>query len=135
MSHSFISGGNIPPCRFVSQTAVTASNRVVTLSASGDLPIGISAKHTHLPPLLGLNDGYVAISGMSVGVHTTPDEEAWLELGGTVVPGDLIKPDTGGAGKGVVASSDANNYGARALSGGVSGQIVKVKLQFGQRAS
>lgn len=133
MSSSFLAGGNIPPSRFVSLS--TTLDRTLVLSASGDLPVGISQLGTHLVPALGIDDGYAAVAGENVRVYTQDDEEAWLELSGTVAPGDLIKPDLSGNGTGIKSSADGDNYGARAYTNGVSGQIVKVKPLTGQRGA
>ena len=129
MSSSFICGGNVNPSRFVTQSATL--DRTVTLSASGDKPIGISQLQTHLIPLLTLDDGYAAIAGENLHVYTKDDEEAWLELGvGGCAAGDFLKPDAANTGKGIVAATGAF-YGARALTAGTNGQIIKVQPAFG----
>lgn len=129
MSSSFVAGGNIPPSRFVSQSSTL--NRTVTVSASGDKPIGISQIGTHLTPLLTLDDGYAAVAGENLQIYTKDDEEAWLELGvGGCAPGDFLKPDAAGTGKGIAATTGAF-YGARALVNGIEGQVVKVQPAFG----
>lgn len=52
-----------------------------------------------------------------------------LKLGGTVSAGQYIKADTNGAG--VAATSDHDIYLAKALSDGVSGDLIAVVLCFG----
>ncbi len=128
MGLSLVAGGNINPSRFVTQS--TTSDRVCTLSASGDKPIGISNPGSHLTPLLSFDDGFAAIAGEDLFVYDKDDSEAWLELGGTVTAGDFLKPDGSNTGKGITATT-GNFYGARALVSGVNGQVVKVQPAFG----
>lgn len=137
MPFSFIAGGNIPPCRFVTPT--TAKNTVL-VSSSGDVCIGISGKGSHnVPGTIGgvaVDDGYVAIAGMSVPVYVQEDsgrgQDIWLELDGTVANGDFLKPGTGNDGKGITAGA-TTFYGARALEPGTAGQIIKVQVITGYR--
>jgi hypothetical protein len=56
----------------------------------------------------------------------------YLELGGTVAFGDTLTSDS--SGKGITTVTDANFYGARALSSGVAGQLIKVQVITGMRA-
>lgn len=132
MSGSYVAGGNIAPSRFVSQS--TSLNRTVTASQSADnTVIGISGLYTHLPPLLGLDDGFCAVAGMNVQVFGPDDELAFLEISAAVSAGDFLKPDTGNAGKAITASAADDFYGAKALDAGAAGAIIKVKPMLGFR--
>lgn len=55
---------------------------------------------------------------------------AKLLLAGTVAAGNFIKSNAAGAG--VVASTDKDEYGARAEEAGVSGDIIAVEVMQGQ---
>lgn len=128
MSSSFVAGGNIGIAVFVTLSATL--DRTITQSASGDKPIGIAQTGTHLIPALGIDDGFSAIAGENVHVATKDDDEAFLQLGGTVASNDFLKPDGSGNGTGITATT-GNFYGARALTAGTSGQLIKVQPAFG----
>lgn len=138
MAQGFIAGGNISPSRFVKAT--TPNRTVVQCSGATDLIIGISGIGTHnLPGTIGgvaIDDGYHAISGLPCEVFLPEDSARGqiilLELGGTVAWGDTLTSD--GSGKGITTVTDANWYGARALSSGVSGQLIKVQVITGMRS-
>lgn len=123
-------GGNIKPRRFVKQST-TAPNTVLQAGA-GEKIFGISPTSTRNAPYSTLDDGYTAINGEAMRVFG-PTEIAPLALGGTVTAGDKLKSDSDGAG--VAATADAEHYGAVALQSGVSGDIVEVRVEIGQRAS
>lgn len=116
-----IAGGNIAPCRFV----VLGTGNTVTQSGANGLVWGISDKATRNAPLSGLDDGYAAVSGDMLNVIGPGDDEALLELGGTVSIGQRIKSDADG--KGVAATANLDCVGAICLQAGVSGDFVKVK--------
>ena len=131
---SFIAGGNITPGAFVTQS--TSTDRTVSASASGDKPIGVAWYSTHLTPLLGLNDGYVAVAGEQVRVQILDGEEGWIQVGtSAVAAGDFLKPDASGTGTAITASSDGDYYGARALTAGAVGQLIKCVLSPGFRGA
>lgn len=140
MPQSFVFGGNVAPCRFVTQTT---PNRTVIVASSGNPVIGITAKHTHnVPGTIGgvaVDDGFAGISGMPASVYVQGDSEdghdIWLELDGTVAFGDFLKPGTNNDGKGITASSDGDQYGARAMAAGVAGQMIKVQVMIGYRGA
>lgn len=140
MPQSLMAGGNIPPARFVT---ATTPNRTVIVSLSAAIPFGISKLATHnVPGTIGgvaIDDGFLAIAGMPVGVFVQGDSEdghdIWLELDGTVAYGDFLKPGSNNDGKGITASADGDWYGARALAPGVAGQIIKVQVMIGCRGA
>ena len=132
MSHSFVAGGNITPAAFVTQSAT--QERVVTTSVLADKPIGIAQGGTHFTPLLTLDDGYAAVAGGTVHVWTKDDPEAWITVGAVAItPGMLLKPDANGLA--IVAATDGDFYGCRALEGGQPGQLVKVEMIMGMRGA
>ena len=53
-----------------------------------------------------------------------------LDLVGTVVAGDKLKPSTDG--KGIATDTDEDKYGAKALENGITGQTITVLLAFGE---
>lgn len=53
-----------------------------------------------------------------------------LDLLGTVVAGNKIKPTTDG--QGVATTTDEDKYGAYALEGGATGQTITVLVAFGE---
>jgi len=122
---NFISGGNITQRRFVTQQ--TDADNTVEQSASGDLPIGISGLGTKYAPIPEVTNTYLAESGDPVLVHGL-GEQCWLEAGGTITAGDLLKPDA--SAKGVTASA-GDKYGARALTSGASGEYIWVFVERG----
>lgn len=116
-----IAGGNIAPCRFV----VLGTGNTVTQAGANAAVWGISDKYTRNAPLDGLDSAYAAIDGDMVNVIGPGDDEALLELGGTVSVGQRIKSDADG--KGVAATANLDCVGAICLQAGVSGDLVKVK--------
>lgn len=120
-SFSKIANGNIAPCRFV-RLDTSNEGRVVQSGAGEDI-WGISQPYERRHTLL--SDGYAAIAGENVNVIGPGDDEALLDLGGTVSVGDYLKADANG--KGVVGSTDKDKTGAVALTAGVSGDRIKVK--------
>lgn len=128
---SRVANGNIAPSRFV--TPVSGTDGRVTQSGSGETPIGISQPGTRNTPYSSLDDGYCAIAGENVGVFGQGDNKVPLELGGTVTNGQFIKPDS--SGKGVVASSADDIYGARAEANGVSGEVIPVTVMIGYKSA
>jgi hypothetical protein len=121
---SFIANGNIRPSRFV-KLDTTADGKVLECDA-GEGVIGVSHESTRRTPYSSLDDGYAAIAGEQIEVYAHTSE-CLLELGGTVTRGDRLKADADG--KGVSSSTDLDNWGAIALQSGVSGNLVKVKVQ------
>lgn len=121
-SYSKIAGGNIAPSRFVKLD--TTVGQAVQCGA-GEAIFGISQPSTRRLALSGWDDGYAAISGENINIIGPGDDEAHLELGGTVTHGQYIKSDADG--KGVAGTSDKDNIGAQALESGTSGKLIRVK--------
>lgn len=121
-SFSKLPGGNVRPSRFVK---LQADNTVVE-SGAGEEIWGISQPSTRRAPLAGWDDGFAGVSGDgAINIFGPGDDEAPLELGGTVAAGDHIKSGAGGVG--VAATVDKDKVGAIALRAGTSGQIIPVK--------
>ena len=123
-SYSAVAGGTIAPCRFVTMSE-SSGEPVVAHSAAGENPWGISPKGTRRMALSGWDDGYAAIAGETMAVFGPGDDEALLEIGGTITSGMEIKATTDG--KGIEADTDKDPVGAIALEGGASGDLIKVK--------
>lgn len=120
-SYSKIAGGNITPSRFVK----LGTDQTVTLAGAGEECWGISQPATRYPALAAIDDGFAAVAGENVNIYGPGDDQAPLELGGTVTAGQYIKASTNGVG--VAATADHDVVGAVAVTGGVSGDIIKVK--------
>jgi hypothetical protein len=117
-----VAGGNITPCTFL--TIDTSTGKVTTTGANGDI-FGIATQLTRRTALSGWDDGYAAIDGEEVEIFCPPDDSALLAIAGTITPGQLIKSDA--SGKGVAATADKDRAGARAMVGGVSGDLIRVR--------
>lgn len=113
---SFVATGDINPNRFV---AMAGTDFTVRQALATDRPIGISGRWTRRfdATLHATTGDTCTVAGEG--------ETALLELGGTVVSGDLITPTTGG--KGIKATSD-DDVGAWAYEGGDSGSVIQVKV-------
>lgn len=123
-SFSKLPGGNIYPARFVK---LDGSNVGKALQCgAGEAVFGISTPHTRKFALSGYDDGYAGVDGDgAMNIIGPGDDEALLELGGTVTHGQYVKSDADG--KGVAATGDKDNVGAIALTGGTSGKLIRVK--------
>lgn len=120
-SFSKLAGGNVAPARFVK---LDSDGRAVHAGA-GERPWGISQPSTRRLALSGWDDGYAAIAGENLNVIGPGDDEALLELGGTVTIGMMLKASTDGVG--VEAGTDKDKAGAIALADGVDGDLIRVK--------
>lgn len=127
---NFVAAGNIAPCRFVTRSG--AGNSVVQADAGsvaeGDPVIGISQQGQRNINWAPLQDGYCAIDGENLRVYQE-EEVCLLELGGTIAFGQYLKSDANG--KGVIADTDKDRFGAIAQEAGVSGQQIKVQVRIG----
>ena len=125
-SYTKVAAGNIIPCRFV-KLDTTAPGTVLQAGA-GTRPYGISHPGTRNIPGdgLGMDDGYLAISGENVAIHGPPAKDVMLQLGGTVDEGDFIMPSTNGLGIVVAANNDI--YGAIAMKAGAAGDLIPVQV-------
>jgi len=116
--------GNIVMCRFVKLDS-TADGKGLQCGA-GDPITGVSQKGSRRIPYGGLDDGYCAIAGEDFEVYEE-GELTYLELGGTVSPGDRLKSDS--VGRGVTTTTDQDEYGAVARQAGTVGKLVEVRVQ------
>lgn len=123
MSRTFVASGNISPSVFVKMTGSTSDNKVSECTGS-DRPCGVSKAGTRNPGGLASDDGLAAIAGEDLHVFTAGDE-CMIQLGGTVVAGDMLKPHTDGTG---LAGSSTDICGAQALAAGVSGELIPCKV-------
>lgn len=123
MKRSYVASGNINPARFVKQD--TSNEAKALLCGAGDRISGISQQGTRRLDLAGttLNDGYCAVAGTQFEAAQT-NERVPLQLGGTVTVGDRLKSDS--TGRGVVTTTDRDEYGAIAEQGGTVDQIIEV---------
>ncbi len=123
-SGSKVASGNIPYAVFVKLT--TTADGKVTVCSAGDRIYGVSQPGQRYPPWGAIQDGFAAIAGENVNVFVMPEKGVMLRLNGTVLPGDMLKADTGGLG---IATTGANDeIGAQAEVAGVAGQIIPVTL-------
>lgn len=127
-SFSKLPGGNVTPSRFVK----LQTDNTVVLAGAGDDVFGIAQASTRNQALSGWDDGYAGIVGSPpINIFGPGDDEAPLELGGTVSAGQLIKAGTNGVG--VVSTTDKDRVGARAKRSGVNGDIIPVQpIRFDQ---
>lgn len=132
MSMSFQANGNIVPARFVKLDTSQPGGFVLQCGA-GDKPIGVAQHGTHYTPLQGLDDGYAAVQGLNLLVHTEKDE-CYLESGGVITVNDYLKPNA--SGQGITSSTDGDFYGAVALQNATAaGQLIRCKVQLGMRGA
>ena len=128
-SYSKKPGGNIEASSFVK---LDPSNTGYVLQAgSGDSVWGISQPATRRIALDSYDSSLCGIAGdPAINIYgPTSDVGVLLRLGGTVANGDYLKPDASGFG--VVASTDKNPYGARAMASGVAGDLIPVQVIIG----
>jgi hypothetical protein len=93
--------------------------------------LGHHAAGTREAPIPSAGTPYAAALGESCRIHKE-GERCLLKLGGTVTAGDLLKSDA--SGNGVSCSTSAatmQNFGAMALMGGISGELIEVEVRFG----
>ena len=120
----YVAGGNISPCRFITQSATAPFTAIQ--AGAGDPTFGISQEGTTVVPIDGYTNAssvYAATEGLPVpywGEH----DECLIELAGTVDVGDLLKSDADG--KGVKGTAGTDKCGARALQGGATGEKIRV---------
>lgn len=128
---NFLADGDINPSRFVTQDGASGDNRV--LQSTANLRIaGVSQQSTKNAPVSG-GSALAASQNDAVEVYG-PNEQCLLTFGGTIVAGDILRSDANG--KAVAVKRDGTitgvqYYGARALEGGVSGEIHRVVVDIG----
>lgn len=133
MSQSFVTNGNVTPCRFV-KLDTTKTGGYCLQAGSGDRPIGVAQPGTRQPPMAGLDDGFAGVAGVNEIIVFTETDVCAVEIAASVTAGDYLKPDTNG--RAVTASSDGDQYGAIALQSGTAlGQLVRCKIATGFRGA
>lgn len=121
---SYIARGDIRPSRFVKRD--TATNHGVLEADAGDATVGVAYEGTRTAPLPGVT-ALAAISGDPILVYTEgmPCE---IVAGGSITPGQYLKPDADGR---AVAAVAGDLFGAIADATGATGQNVKATVMFG----
>lgn len=123
---------SITPSSFVVRHAGTDNQ--FDLATGTSVPIaGISGPGTRYPPYANLDDGNIAIAGENFRLYQAGvDQEAPLQLGGTVAAGDLLTSDS--SGHGITTTTAGQFIGAQAMQAGVSGQIISVRPMWGPQS-
>lgn len=117
------SSGTIAPSSFV--TIDPAFDEQVKQSVVGDSPCGVMWEAQKGTPGLPGSDTTVAAQSGDYGFRVVGQgNDCLLQLGGTVSPGNSIKPDGNGFG---ISGAVNDNCGAVALQAGTNG--VKIRVQ------
>lgn len=133
MSISMMPNGNVAPSRFVKLDSTQLGGYCLQ-AGSGDKVIGVAEPGVRQPPIVGLDDGFAGIQNSNAIEIFTTNDECWVECGGAVNFGDLLKPDANG--RAVTAGSDGDFFGAIALQQSTaSQQLVRCRIQLGFRGA
>lgn len=120
---SWVSGGTIVPCRFVSHDR-SGEEKIVQASVLGQPTVGVMQVGQKAAPGLTGSDAAVAAESGDQNFHVHPwGSPCLVEAGGTFNAGDDLMTDTNG--KAILATS-GYYVSARALQNGVSGRYVYV---------
>lgn len=111
---NYVAGGTVAPHRFVN---FNPAGEIVA-GAAGERSVGISDR-VGSPPSVPAATSALAGERLDV-VHLGITD---IELGETVVPGDLLCPGTGGVG--MIADPASEPAGAMALEGGADDEIIR----------
>lgn len=131
-SFTKVASGSIAMNRFV-KLDTTADGKVLQCGA-GEKVYGISHQSSRRAPFSSLDDGFAAIAGEGLMIYGPGNNsKCGLELGGTVAAGDRLKSDANG--KGVATVTNLDEYGALAMSAGVSGEVIEVELRTGMMST
>lgn len=118
----FKANGTIAPSVFV-KIDTSADGYVIQAtdgsSSHGDVAIGISQPGMKRPPGVAGSDTTIAAEAADPILVYSLGDVCLLTFGGTVTRGDYLKSDANG--KGITASTTADNVGAIALQSGTSG--------------
>jgi hypothetical protein len=123
LMRTYKAGGAINPYSFVkfsTSSPGSSKNPAVVQCGAGDRPTGVA------------QNASAAASGDEVEVAFVGGG-ALLNITGTVTPGDSLKSDS--SGYGIRTTSDADEVGAFAVEGGVSGDRIGVHVAFGQKGT
>ncbi len=123
---NYIASGTIRPSRFVH---ATDNDFEVAESGANEAIAGISMEGTRTAPIPDVATNEAAQDGESLHVYGQ-GESCLLELGGTVNPGDLLKSTATGTGEVITSGAALQEIGAKALEGGVSGELILVQVQI-----
>lgn len=123
-----VADGNVKPGRFVKRGTVAGH---VAQAGAGERTCGISHTNVRNAAVPGWDDGYHAIAGEQVAINGNTVENAPLISGGVITPGAYLKSDSDG--RGVVATTDKDEYGAIARTGATAAnQLISVDVVQGQ---
>jgi|TARA_R110000824_G_scaffold41446_1_gene123295 hypothetical protein len=124
-----MANGDIRPARFVELQNASGQARAIEANANEKV-IGISMNGTNKAPIPDVTSTNAAESGQHLRVHVQ-GEETLLELGGTVAAAAFIKSDADGKGVAALTTGTVTQeIGAVALESGVSGELIRVKVQL-----
>ena len=130
-NYSKLPGGNIKPNSFVKLDS--ANDGYVLQAGANDRVYGITGDGTRRVALEDYDTDLIGKAGdPAIQIRGPGENPCLLRLAGTVVAGDYIKSD--GSGYGVKADTDKDHYGARAIVGGSSGQVIPVEVIIGDLA-
>lgn len=128
-SPHLMANGDIRPARFVELQNASGQARAIEANANEKV-IGISMNGTNKAPIPDVTSTNAAESGQHLRVHVQ-GEETLLELGGTVAAAAFIKSDADGKGVAALTTGTVTQeIGAVALESGVSGELIRVKVQL-----
>ena len=124
---SYLAKGDIIPSRFVKQDGT--NDFAVIQATANDRTAGVAQDGTREAPIPSVATNLAAKTGETLRVHGD-GEDALLELGGTVTPGDRLKSDSVGRGVVIATTGSVNqNTAAVSLEGGVSGELIRVQVE------
>lgn len=130
-SYSRRPNGNVTFSSFVKLDP--SNTALVLLAGSGDQVFGVSGPYSRRIALDAYDTTYIGIAGdPAILIYGPGDPGVVLQLGGAVAHGDYLKPDASGFG--VKADTDHDPVGARALSSGVSGDLIPVEVVIFERS-
>ena len=136
---AIVGSGTVAPSVFVHFCTATATGGsiagyAVQQSVVSSVPCGIAQEGARYAPTeeqLGTYAGRLVAAGGPgdpIKVYALGDI-CLLSLGGTVTPGQLLRPDANG--KGIAASVTGLGYGAMTQEGGNSGDLIRVQVVMG----
>ena len=131
MSRSGIAGGDIYPCRFVTED--TVDGQFVAATASNSKICGVSFQDGRRSQYVDAS-GKLAASGEPFSFYTLA-ENCNVEMTSSAgcTGGNYLMATAGGLG--IVATGDGAYYGAKARDTVLAGQFVPVQVVLGQQAS
>ena len=128
--------GNIAPCRIVRvDTSIDdGCVQAVLASTTAHTLLGISGEDRLTIPYIGSHYHATATEGQNMcKIHGEGSRGVLLDIGGTVSPGDRLRPDANG--KGIAATADQQRFAAIAEESGVDGEQIRVHVVIGERST